>query len=194
MLPQAIFCAIGSHGSIEEKRSVQDAHSREAEVYRRSGTNFSDSFKYPLDNIGILQYNVVESCNARYLSKGKEYPMISSQMLKGMLEGCILKIICERETYAYEISKQLESYGFGTVSEGTIYPIILRLQKNGQIEAVVKSSNSGPNRKYYHLTEKGKEALKDFAENWQALSSAVNLLMKEKNECDETLRHGGYYE
>ena len=56
--------------------------------------------------------------------------MISSQMLKGMLEGCILKIISQKETYAYEISKELENYGFGTISEGTIYPIILRLQKN----------------------------------------------------------------
>ena len=54
--------------------------------------------------------------------------MIPSQMLKGLLEGAILKIIQQEETYAYEISKKLNSYGFGEISEGTIYPIILRLQ------------------------------------------------------------------
>ncbi|MCC9684080.1 PadR family transcriptional regulator, partial [Streptococcus agalactiae] len=52
--------------------------------------------------------------------------MIPSQMLKGLLEGAILKIIQQEETYAYEISKKLNSYGFGEISEGTIYPIILR--------------------------------------------------------------------
>ncbi len=60
--------------------------------------------------------------------------MIPSQMLKGLLEGAILKIIQQEETYAYEISKKLNSYGFGEISEGTIYPIILRLQSNKYIK------------------------------------------------------------
>mgnify|MGYP003448991760 CR=1 FL=1 len=59
--------------------------------------------------------------------------MIPSQMLKGMLEGCILEIINMQETYAYEISEKLGKYGFGEISEGTIYPIILRLQKNMEL-------------------------------------------------------------
>ena len=102
--------------------------------------------------------------------------MIPSQMLKGVLEGCILEIIQKRETYAYEISKQLEEYGFGIISEGTIYPIILRLQKNELVKSTLRDSNSGPKRKYYSLTDKGSSALNQFKENWQELDQAVNEL------------------
>ncbi|MFZ7132415.1 MAG: PadR family transcriptional regulator [Eubacteriales bacterium] len=103
--------------------------------------------------------------------------MIPSQMLKGMLEGCILEIICKHETYAYEISKLLEKYGFGTISEGTIYPIILRLQKSELVKATLRDSNSGPKRKYYHLTEKGKINLNKFKNNWNELEYAINQLI-----------------
>ena len=54
--------------------------------------------------------------------------VIPSQMLKGTLEGCILAVIGEQETYGYEISQQLERYGFGKIAEGTIYPLLLRLE------------------------------------------------------------------
>jgi len=102
--------------------------------------------------------------------------MIPSQMLKGVLEGCVIEIIQKRETYAYEIAKQLEEYGFGLISEGTIYPIILRLQKSELVKATLQDSNSGPKRKYYHLTEKGVNRLNEFKENWQELDRAVNQL------------------
>ncbi|MCR1897453.1 PadR family transcriptional regulator [Irregularibacter muris] len=104
--------------------------------------------------------------------------MIPSQMLKGMLEGCILEIIRKQETYAYEISKKLEEYGFGTISEGTIYPIILRLQKSDLVEATVRESNSGPKRKYYHLTEEGVSRLNQFKGHWNELEYAINKLFE----------------
>lgn len=102
--------------------------------------------------------------------------MIPSQMLKGVLEGSILKVIQEEETYAYEISEKLRSYGFGEISEGTIYPIILRLNKSGQIEGTLRASSMGPKRKYYHLTDAGKEALREFETNWQYLRKAIDHL------------------
>ncbi|MDU5262499.1 MAG: PadR family transcriptional regulator [Clostridium celatum] len=103
--------------------------------------------------------------------------MIPSQMLKGLLEGCILEVINIQETYAYEISNKLSKYGFGEISEGTIYPIILRLQKNELITATLRDSNSGPKRKYYRLTEKGEESLKQFKLDWLELSKAICTLM-----------------
>ena len=103
--------------------------------------------------------------------------MIPSQMLKGMLEGCILEIINMQETYAYEISEKLKKYGFGEISEGTIYPIILRLQKNKMISATLKDSSTGPKRKYYSLTTIGQEALIEFKDNWKELNYAVNNLL-----------------
>ena len=103
--------------------------------------------------------------------------MIPSQMLKGLLEGCILEIIRQEETYAYVISKELAKCGFGEISEGTIYPIILRLQKKELISATTKESESGPARKYYKLTEEGERELTEFKGNWSELNTAVNQLL-----------------
>lgn len=108
--------------------------------------------------------------------------MIPSQMLKGLLEGCILEIMNQQETYAYVISRELAKCGFGEISEGTIYPIILRLQKKELISATLKDSESGPARKYYRLTEQGKQELEEFKRNWTELSSAVNQLLSLRSE------------
>lgn len=103
--------------------------------------------------------------------------MIPSQMLKGILEGCILNIILKEEVYGYEITEKLKGMGFGDISEGTIYPLLLRLMRNEYLEATIKSSFTGPKRKYYHLTPEGIEEAKSFQENWQELSLAVNNLI-----------------
>ena len=108
--------------------------------------------------------------------------MIPSQMLKGLLEGAVLELIKKEDTYAYEISKQLEELGFGEVSEGTIYPIILRLQKNKLIFGEKRPSPSGPERKYYKLTQEGQEYLKEFKINWKNLSTAINNLLGDNYE------------
>lgn len=102
--------------------------------------------------------------------------LIPSQMLKGVLEGCILSIIGKEEVYGYEISQRLKEYGFGDISEGTIYPILLRLEKNNLIIATYKESNLGPKRKYFNLSESGSDELKEFTYNWNELSIAVNKL------------------
>ncbi len=105
--------------------------------------------------------------------------VIPSQMLKGTLEGCILAVIGEQETYGYEISQQLERYGFGKIAEGTIYPLLLRLEKNGLAEAVYRQSEVGPRRKYYRLTAAGEAELMSFIRNYRALSRAVDNLLRE---------------
>lgn len=105
--------------------------------------------------------------------------MIPSQMLKGTLEGCILKIINSDEVYGYEISQKLQEHGFIGISEGTIYPLLLRLERGGFITATYKNSNTGPRRKYFYITTKGKEELNLFLENWRELEYAVNHLFRE---------------
>ena len=112
--------------------------------------------------------------------------MIPSQMLKGTLEGCILAVIGQRETYGYEISQQLERFGFGKIAEGTIYPLLLRLEKNGLAEAVYRQSEVGPRRKYYRLTAAGERGLAEFIQNYRALRGAVdNLLREMKGEAED---------
>ena len=111
--------------------------------------------------------------------------MIPSQMLKGTLEGCILAVMERQETYGYEISQQLERFGFGKIAEGTIYPLLLRLEKNGLAEAVYRQSEVGPRRKYYRLTAAGERELAEFIQNYRALRGAVdNLLQEMKGAAD----------
>lgn len=105
--------------------------------------------------------------------------MISSQMLKGTLEGCILAIISKQETYGYEIVQQLERYGFGRIAEGTIYPLLLRLEKNRLISAEYRQSGIGPRRKYYLLTEQGRKELQSFLQSYRALTGAVLRLLED---------------
>ncbi len=108
--------------------------------------------------------------------------MIPSQMLKGTLEGCVLAVISKSETYGYEISRQLEEYGFGTIAEGTVYPLLLRLEKNGLITAVYRQSELGPKRKYYSLTEAGRQEMKEFFRNYHELTTAVEQLAGDMEE------------
>lgn len=108
--------------------------------------------------------------------------MISSQMLKGTLEGCILKVISYNETYGYEISEKLKEFGFSDISEGTIYPLLLRLEKNALITAEYKQSPVGPKRKYFSISEKGKEEMEAFFKGWIELSTAINKLFKDGGE------------
>lgn len=104
--------------------------------------------------------------------------MISTQMLKGVLEGCILKIISSKQTYGYEISEELNKYGFSKISEGTIYPILLRLEKNDCIVAEYRESPNGPKRKYFSITPTGIKELQVFFLSWQELHNAISMLFE----------------
>ncbi len=111
--------------------------------------------------------------------------MVSSQMLKGVLEGCILKIISAKQTYGYEISEELNEYGFSKISEGTIYPILLRLEKNNAISAEYKDSPHGPKRKYFSITPSGEAELRTFIHCWQELNNAISALFENEGEINE---------
>ncbi|WP_226678419.1 PadR family transcriptional regulator [Mesobacillus jeotgali] len=101
----------------------------------------------------------------------------TTQMLKGILDGCLLSIIKEGEIYGYELAAKLESYGFHSFSEGTIYPLLLRMQKEGLVSTTLRKSTAGPKRKYYSLTEKGEQELEQFIIRWTQLSSSVNTVL-----------------
>lgn len=103
----------------------------------------------------------------------------SSQMLKGLLEGCILKIINEKETYGYELVEDLKKGGFQEVTEGSVYPIVLRLEKKGIIDSIKKPSPLGPKRKYYFLTELGLLELTHFLEGWNILKTNVEYFIND---------------
>lgn len=104
----------------------------------------------------------------------------TSQLLKGILEGCILKIINEQETYGYGLYSSLQKYGFEDMSEGTLYPLLIRLEKNGLLNSVLRESPLGPKRKYYNLTELGKKELAEFMAAWKDISRSVNNVLGEE--------------
>ena len=108
--------------------------------------------------------------------------MIPSQLLKGTLEGCILAAIRQKPTYGYEIAQTLAACGFGQIAEGTIYPLLLRLEKNGAVRAETRPSPLGPSRKYYSLTQAGEQALADFMASYAELSRAVDRLLAKTEE------------
>ena len=99
-----------------------------------------------------------------------------TEMLKGMLEGCVLEIISREETYGYEITQQLRELGFTEIVEGTVYTITMRLEKNNLVNIEKKPSNIGPPRKFYTLNAAGQEHLKEFWNKWEFINSKINKL------------------
>ena len=102
-----------------------------------------------------------------------------TEMLKGVLEGCVLEIISHEEIYGYEITRRLNALGFSDIVDGTVYTILVRLEKNKLVEITKKPSNMGPPRKFFQLNDKGRKELGQFWEKWEFVSSKINEL-KEK--------------
>lgn len=101
----------------------------------------------------------------------------STQMLKGIIDGCLLAIIKNKEVYGYELAEKLGNYGFDSISEGTIYPLLMRMQREELVSSTLKKSTAGPKRKYYSLTAKGELELKKFTERWITLQNNVNTVL-----------------
>lgn len=100
----------------------------------------------------------------------------NAQMRKGVLELCILSVISSEEAYASNILEALKEAEL-LVVEGTIYPLLTRLKNDGLLSYRWEESTSGPPRKYYSLTDTGKEVLGSLKDSWQQLSDSVNSLI-----------------
>jgi PadR family transcriptional regulator PadR len=87
---------------------------------------------------------------------------------------CLLSVIAEEPTYGYEMARKLERRGLGLASEGSIYPLLSRLQKQGLVDGYLVESAGGPARKYYRLAPSGRQALSAWVADWEALSRGVN--------------------
>lgn len=101
-----------------------------------------------------------------------------SEMLKGVLEGIVLEIISRGEIYGYEIVKRLTALGFEGIAEGTVYALLVRLEKNRLVHIVKKPSEIGPPRKFYTLNGRGRDELTAFWSRWDFLSGRIEILRK----------------
>ena len=100
-----------------------------------------------------------------------------SQILKGVLDMCVLASIVEEPSYGYALVQKLNDRGLALPNEGSIYLVLKRLKSDGRIEDELVASDSGPARKVYHATETGKDVLTAWAADWQAVSAAVETVL-----------------
>ncbi|MFC7624093.1 PadR family transcriptional regulator [Microlunatus sp. GCM10028923] len=99
-----------------------------------------------------------------------------TELLKGTLEGCVLEIISGEETYGYAITRRLNELGFPDVVEGTVYTILVRLERNGLVRVTKRPSEQGPPRKFYALNAAGRAELATFWAKWDYLTSRIDKL------------------
>lgn len=105
---------------------------------------------------------------------------MNTQFNKGVIEMCVLALVSQRDFYGYElvetISKKIE------ISEGTIYPILRRLTIEKYFETYLKESNEGPPRKYYKMTNLGRQQTEKLISEWYRFSEDVNFIIKGGNK------------
>jgi PadR family transcriptional regulator PadR len=103
---------------------------------------------------------------------------INAQFRKGLLDFTVLIVIEKGEAYASDILKVLRKKDL-IIVEGTLYPLLGRLKKHELVTYEWKESKSGPPRKYYNLTEKGKKALTHLKKSWTSLHTSINSLLSQ---------------
>ena len=104
-------------------------------------------------------------------------PPVITQLRRGVLEYCVLALLAKEDRYGFDIAKTLNGLGPIAVSEGTVYPLLSRLRKDGAVETTWRESNAGPPRKYYSVTPTGRRALADFAEEWASFRDTVDAVL-----------------
>jgi PadR family transcriptional regulator len=98
------------------------------------------------------------------------------ELSRGVVEHCVLALVRDEEAYAFDIVRVLGARGLVT-SEGTIYPLLARLRRDGLVTTAWRESAAGPPRRYYRITDDGRRALDAFVADWTALRDAVDGLL-----------------
>jgi PadR family transcriptional regulator PadR len=98
-------------------------------------------------------------------------------MRRGTLQFCVLALLADEERYAFDLIQALGLVGGMVTSEGTIYPMLGRLRRDGLVSSTWRESSAGPPRRYYALTDDGRAALERFAADWATFSRAVDDLL-----------------
>ena len=100
----------------------------------------------------------------------------TTQMRKGLLELCVLTVLRHRRMYGYDLAKTLSVVDGLVTGEGTIYPILSRFKKDGLVETTLVESAEGPARKYYQLTERGRQLLTKMRGAWAAVRDGIEAV------------------
>lgn len=100
-----------------------------------------------------------------------------SQLLRGVLDLCLLSVVEDEPAYGYEMTKRLKARGLAIVGEGSIYPLLGRLERDGLVETHRAVSNGGPPRKYYRASDAGRRALTAGIAEWQTARDAIDAVL-----------------
>jgi PadR family transcriptional regulator PadR len=100
-----------------------------------------------------------------------------TELLRGVLDLCLLAVMDEGPAYGYEMTRRLRDRGLGIVGEGSIYPLLGRLEREGLVETYRAASNGGPQRKYYRPSSAGRVALAMGVSEWRATRNAVDAVL-----------------
>ena len=100
-----------------------------------------------------------------------------AQLRRGVLEFCVLSLLREEELYGFDLVRRLSEVDGMVISEGTIYPLLSRLRRQGWVTTRWVESESGPPRRYYGLAPDGRSALRDFTLEWRRFRDAVDHLV-----------------
>jgi PadR family transcriptional regulator PadR len=103
---------------------------------------------------------------------------VLAQMRKGALQYCVLALLRERERYAFDLVRSMSELPGLETTEGTLYPLLSRLRREGLVETTWQESAEGPPRRYYRVTDTGAQALEQFTREWATFGSTVDRLLR----------------
>lgn len=107
---------------------------------------------------------------------------VDKQLLKGTIPMLVLHLLAQADLYGYQLIKSLDqiSAGVFTFSEGTLYPVLHTLERDGQLRAYWRESDTGRNRKYYAITGRGRQELAQRLDQWRTFSDAIGAVLAEE--------------
>ncbi|WP_225046962.1 PadR family transcriptional regulator [Lacticaseibacillus kribbianus] len=111
--------------------------------------------------------------------------MKQTQLLHGVLEGCVLAILAKTPTYGYALMQALHDYGFTSIAGGTLYPLLAKLEASGDLVGSQRESPDGPARKYFALTAQGEARLFAFEAEWAQFGAQVARVLADAAQQEE---------
>jgi len=97
---------------------------------------------------------------------------LNTQFKKGVLDMCVLAVLSKGDSYGYDLAEELSSKI--QIADGTVYPLLRKLASTGEVSTYLKESSGGPPRKYYSLTDKGRQRLETDRQEWKEFTALVS--------------------
>ncbi|MEJ7891451.1 MAG: PadR family transcriptional regulator [Solirubrobacteraceae bacterium] len=108
--------------------------------------------------------------------------MDKSQLLRGALDGAVLAVTAESDAYGYDVLRRLRSAGLSDVGDASVYGTLRRLYTGGALTSYMIPSEEGPARRYYGITDRGRDQLAEARVTWQEFSRALGAVLDNKVE------------